>query len=382
MKKRKVNKIIIITNDLLFVHQHLYYILSYLTKIKGLNVYLLSNKKSFKNYRIPSKVKFFSIPITRKPNIVSDLSSIIELTNFIREKKPDLILSFTPKAGLISIIAAKAFSSIKHVHTFTGQVWANMKGFKLILYCFIDSLIARNSTICLADSESQASFLNKNLYFSRNIIGLENGSLSGVDLDKFNRKNIKYKSPLEFSKGVKYLFLGRLNFDKGIYDLIQIIPNHLKYFKKDQFMIVGPCEDKKILKKLNVIKEKWPKNIFISGFTKSPESFLKISDILLLPSRREGFNNTIIEAASCRVPTIAYDIYGIKNSLKNNKTGLLAKPFSIEEFRNLMKLCSMRKNITKELSKKAYLYSLQFSYQKRTKVFIDTILRNIPINGL
>ena len=85
-------------------------------------------------------------------------------------------------------------------------------------------------------------------------------------------------------------------------------------------------------------------------------------------TKQKGFNITIIEAASCKVPTIAYDIYGIKNSLKNNVTGLLAKPFSIIEFSNLMKLCSNNTEIIEKLSQKAYLHSRQFSHKKRTKV--------------
>ena len=377
MKKRKIKKILCVTNDLLFVHQHLYYILSYLSKSKGLEVFLASSKKSLDNYKIPSKVKFVSIPITRKPHLIKDLNSIIKLTKIIRKEKPELIISFTPKAGFISLVVSKLFFSVINVHTFTGQVWANMKGIKAKFYRFIDSLIAVNSTLCLADSESQAIFLNKKLYFSKKIIGLKNGSLSGVDLERFKIEDINLKSSLKFSKGIKYLYLGRLNIDKGINDLIQIVPKHLKTFKKDQFTFVGPCEDINILKNLNNIKEKWPKNIIINGFTNNPESFLKNADILLLPSRREGFSNTIIEAASCKVPTIAYDIYGIKNSLKNNVTGLLAKPFSILDFSNLMKLCSNNTEIINKLSQKAYLYSRQFSHKKRTKVFINTILKNI-----
>ena len=108
MKKRKINKIICITNDLLFVHQHLYHILSYLSKSKGVEVFLASNKKSLENYK-PIKVKFVSIPITRKPDLIKDLKSIIQLTKIIRKEKPELIISFTPKAGFISLVVSKLF---------------------------------------------------------------------------------------------------------------------------------------------------------------------------------------------------------------------------------------------------------------------------------
>ena len=65
---------------------------------------------------------------------------------------------------------------------------------------------------------------------------------------------------------------------------------------------------------LKGFRSKWPKNIFLKGFTNSPERYLKDSDILILPSRREGFCNTIIEAGACGIPTIAYEIYGVKTN--------------------------------------------------------------------
>ena len=382
MHNKKSLNIIFIVNDLLFAHQHLYHILNYLTDSKNHKVYLLSSNRFKNKYKLPSKVEFIRIAITRKPKLLIDLKTIYQLIFFIKDKHPDIIFSFTPKAGFLSIIVSLFFKNIIHVHTFTGQIWANLTGIKSRFYCFLDSLIAKRSTFSMADSESQALFLNKKLFFSKPIIGLKDGSLSGVDHKRFKKKTTQIETPKYRENGIKYLFLGRLNLDKGIYDLLQIIPTHLSIFKNDKFSIVGPCEDEEIFKKLKILNEKWPDNIFLNSFTNTPEEFLRDSDILLLPSRREGFGNTIIEAAACGVPTISYDIYGIQNSIISNITGLLAKPFSIEEFSNLMKKCSKDKYLVKNLSNKAYSFSKKFNYKERTKIFINTILENTSLEDL
>ena len=382
METGKNLKIIFITNDLLFAHQHLYHILNYLTEVKNHKVFLLSGNMFKNNYIFPPKVNLINLSIMRKPHLKKDISTIYQIVCFLKNKEPDLMFSFTPKGGFLSIIASLFLKKILHIHTFTGQVWANNFGIKSRFYCFLDSLIALRTNLSLADSESQAIFLNKNLYFSNNVVGLKDGSLSGIDHNRFNKK-FKKDNILDIKKiGINYLFLGRINLDKGIEDLIKIIPKHLSIFKNDKFTIVGPIEDQKIFLKLKNLREKWAGKVFINDFTKTPEFFLKDSDTLLLPSRREGFGNIIIEAAACGVPTISYDIYGIKNSLKKNVTGLSAKPFNIGEFESLMRICSRDKYLVKNLSDKAYSFSKKFNHEERTKIFINSIIENTTLREL
>ena len=78
-------------------------------------------------------------------------------------------------------------------------------------------------------------------------------------------------------------------------------------------MLVGKDEMnlKKIINK---------KKIKMSSHSKNIEKFFQMSDIFCLPSEREGFGLSLIEASSCQVPIICSDIYGIRDTMINNVT--------------------------------------------------------------
>jgi lipopolysaccharide/colanic/teichoic acid biosynthesis glycosyltransferase len=66
------------------------------------------------------------------------------------------------------------------------------------------------------------------------------------------------------------------------------------------------------------------------GYTPVPERYMAASDILCLPSYREGFGSVAIEAAAAGVPAVASRIYGIVDAVIDGTTGLLYEPGDID----------------------------------------------------
>lgn len=265
-----------------------------------------------------------SINIARKINIYQDFLTLIRLYIFFKINNFHIVQSITPKAGLLSMIAA-FFANIKfRLHIFTGQVWANEKGFKKHFFKLFDKIIVNFSTHILIDSKSQSDFLiNENILRKKDSNVLGNGSISGVNTSIF-KPNPEHKFNFKKSLGLNendiiILFLGRINRDKGILDLRDaFIQLNSKYL--NTYLIVVGFDEENLMN--GVISKVTKEKIFFFGPVSNTYDYYQISDIFCLPSYREGFGTSIIEASSCGIPIVCSDIYGLRDTVVDNYTGL------------------------------------------------------------
>jgi glycosyltransferase involved in cell wall biosynthesis len=153
---------------------------------------------------------------------------------------------------------------------------------------------------------------------------LGEGSISGVDTKRFRpnprkRESIRTKFDIS-SDTLLVIFLGRLHLDKGLLDLAEAVaaadPGH-----KIELMCVGPDEGK-MSARVRAVVEESGRRVHLVGATDSPEDYLAACDLLCLPSYREGFGTSVIEAAAVGVPAIVSDIYGLSDSVIDGNTGL------------------------------------------------------------
>ena len=305
------------------------------------------------NFLIDTKldINFVNINFSREINIISDLLSLAQLVYLFLIKRYDAVHSITPKAGLLAMIASFLTFIPVRIHCFTGQVWATKSGSSRLFLKLIDKVIGILSTQNIIDSKSQYNFLVKNNVLNEDkSLVFGSGSVSGVDLLKF-KPNIKVKLSLRKKLNIStssfvFVFIGRINLDKGIYDLIDSFI--LADLKSAYLLIIGPDEES-ILSKF---KDK-QSNIIFSDITSSPQDFLAVSDVLCLPSHREGFGNIVIEAAATGLPSIVSNIYGLSDAIVQNKTGLTHEPKNVEEIARLMNALFNDRKLVVRLGKAA-----------------------------
>lgn len=268
------------------------------------------------------------ISIERKISLLKDIKSLFCLIREFSKNRYDAVHSVTPKAGLLAMLAAFICRIPVRTHTFTGQVWVTKTGIKRKFLKSFDWLIAKLATHVLVDSNSQLRFLIGEGVVSENHAQvLAEGSISGVDVTRFSpdaasRASIRERFGLN-SHDVLILYLGRLTYDKGLYDLASAfarIPS-----QQAHLLIVGPDEDNMRQELLNLAGDSQGRMHFV-GFTNEPERFMAAADIFCLPSYREGFGSVIIEAAAVGIPAIGSDIYGISDAIEHNTSGLLFSP--------------------------------------------------------
>lgn len=133
---------------------------------------------------------------------------------------------------------------------------------------------------------------------------------------------------------IKFLFLGKIFKQKGIYELLDCIVEDYEFFSsKSEFYIAGSGDEKKMKTYKNLDTKKL---INFIGWVdeKQKKVLLDKVDILILPSYSEGLPVSIIEAMSHGCAVIATKVGGIPQLLKNDINGKLIKPKSKESIKN------------------------------------------------
>lgn len=279
------------------------------------------------------EVDFVSIQIERRIAPVRDLLAFVQLLRLFRLARFAAVQSVTPKAGLLSMLAGWIARIPVRIHIFTGQVWATRRGLARWFLKLMDRLIAGCATHVLVDSPTQRDFLLAEGVISADksrVLG--KGSISGVDSSRFKpdpqvraelRRQLGYRD-----EDVVFMYLGRLNCDKGVLDLAAAFARVAAASGNVRLLAVGPDEDGARDLMLAALGNAAAQAKFVD-FTDRPQDYMAAADVFCLPSYREGFGTTVIETAACGIPAIASRIYGLTDAVVDGVTGTLHAPGDI-----------------------------------------------------
>ncbi|WP_082800565.1 glycosyltransferase family 4 protein [Neptuniibacter pectenicola] len=327
---------------------------------------------------LPENVEQINIHISRKISIWSDIKSLICLWKLFFNSDFELVVSVTPKAGLLSMMAAFLCRVPVRIHWFTGQVWVTQSGWMRSLLKWCDKITALAATNILTDSQSQMEFIIKEGVTSEDKLQIiHQGSISGVDLDKFSpdaqQRCVAREEIGVGSNDTLFLFLGRLTQDKGVLDLA-VAFQQLAKVENDVFLaFIGPDEDglqQEILSICNDCSDK----IYFKGFTDKPQYYFSAADVFVLPSYREGFGTSVIEAAAMSVPCIGSNIYGLSDAIIDKETGVLFPCQDTAELQHAMSRLAQNPDLRKTMGREARLrVQAEFSSELVTEKFVSYI---------
>ncbi|WP_349675724.1 MULTISPECIES: glycosyltransferase [unclassified Thiothrix] len=325
--------------------------------------------------RLDPRVSLINLPITRQVNLYNDLSVLFRLIRFFQTERFDAVHSLTPKGGLLGMIAALIAQIPVRTHSFTGQVWATRSGVSRYLLKSMDKILARCATHLNADSYSQVKFLQQEKVTGNTPIHVFGaGSISGVDVVRFSAnpsRRQETRQQLDIPKNTTvFLFLGRMNHDKGIKELSEAFVRLHSHHQKIHLIFVGR-DEQNMIPAIQTICRNCMDSVSIIGLTPEPERYIDAADVLCLPSYREGFGSSIIEAAAMGVPSIASRIYGITDAIVEGKTGLLFAPGNIDEIQLAMQTMldeTIRKNLSNYAQERA---KRDFSAERITQDWLD-----------
>lgn len=271
-------------------------------------------------------VRTVSIPMERRISLVKDFMSLLRLIILFAKERPDMVHSITPKAGLLSMLAAWITRVPVRMHTFTGLVFPTATGKMQKLLIVMDRLTCFCATHINPEGEGvKRDLINYNIT-SKPLHVIANGNVNGIDLEYFDRtpevmeKAYSYKKEGTFT----FCFVGRMVKDKGINELVH---SFLRLYQDDarvRLLLVGPFE-KELDPVLPEVEEQilHHPGICFMGFQSDVRSFLAASDTLVFPSYREGFPNVVIQAGAMGIPAIVTDINGCNEIVLPDRNGMI-----------------------------------------------------------
>lgn len=266
-------------------------------------------------------------PIERKINILRDLRALFALTGILRREKFECVHSVTPKAGFITALSAWFARVPNRLHIFTGQVWATRKGLMRLMLKMMDKIIVALDTFIMVDGPGQREFLiREGVLTAENSVVPAEGSIAGVNLDRFvisEQVRQAEREKLGFApEDVVFIYLGRMTHDKGIGELFEAFDALMATCPDAKLLLYGRDEDDYDKRADRYENIRRGKNYLYPGSTNTPYNALQAGDVFVLPTWREGFGVSVLEAQALGLPVITSDAYGVVDASVEGETGL------------------------------------------------------------
>jgi glycosyltransferase involved in cell wall biosynthesis len=274
---------------------------------------------------------FVPVEIDREMNPRADVRTLVELKRVLSDLSPDIVNAGTPKAGLLVTLAAAAVRVPARIFTLRGMRSATMSGPAKYLVRAAEKVSCglAHRVVCISHSLRDDAVRAGILRADKGIV-LGAGSSNGIDVQYFQRTDATVVAAGALreclgisSSAVVVSFVGRVHREKGILELAEAVtrmanPNVV-------LVVAGPVElDRDASAQLE--RQAANGHIRMLGLVEDVRAIYAMSDVVVLPSWREGFGNVVIEAGSMGVPVIAADVTGCRDSVASGQTGILVPP--------------------------------------------------------
>lgn len=269
-------------------------------------------------------VRTIAVPMDRHISIWKDCKSLVQMVKVLRKEKPYMVHSMTPKAGLVTMIAGKLAGVPVRVHTFTGLVWPTSTGLKREILKMTDRLTCACATHIIPEGQGVKNDLISGGITKKPLKVLGFGNVKGVDMECFDRN--RFTDVKKDDDRFTFMFVGRIVGDKGVNELVEAFTDLHDKYQDTKLVLVGPYENN-----LDPVSELTQNRIeanpaIVAVGPKFGDDLLveyMKADCHVLPSYREGFPNTPMEAGALGLPNIVTDINGAREIVVNEENGLV-----------------------------------------------------------
>lgn len=273
-------------------------------------------------------VRTIAVPMERHISLVNDLKSLVKMVGVFRKEKPYMVHSMTPKAGLICMMAGWVTGVPVRVHTFTGLVWPTSTGLKRKILMLTDKILCACATHIIPEGQGVMNDLRNGNITKKPMKVLGYGNVKGVDMKVFDPERFKNNDNLNPNpnRPFTFIFVGRIVGDKGVNELVEAFTQLHEKYQQTKLVLVGPYEEHlDPVSELTLSRIKANPAIEAVGRKFGDDLLVEYmkSDCHVLPSYREGFPNTPLEAGALGLPNIVTDINGAREIVVDGENGLV-----------------------------------------------------------
>lgn len=323
-------------------------------------------------------IPFKTLPVDKKGiNPQADIKLFITLYNWYRKERPDIVHHFTIKPVIYGSLAARLAGIPRIINTVTGLGYIftseDKKGLKSIVERLYQAAFnAAHLTFFL--NQDDFDFFYKKQLIKNTKYWLLPGE--GIDCIHFS-PNSNIENQTRENEKVIFLMSSRLLRDKGVYEFVEAAREVKIFFPETKFLLLGKRDERNPSVILENELNQWKKENVVDwlGEVSDVRPIISKSDIVVLPSYREGLPRSLLEAAAMEKPLITTDVIGCRNVIEDGITGILVPVKNSKALAKAMKKMienpvlrlemgkAGRKKIIKEFEEKNVISTILSKYE-------------------
>ena len=311
----------VVTEDWYFVSHRLY--MATVAVKAGYKVALLSKTSKYQELIEESGIEVINWSLNRRSrNLISEFKAFREISEVIDRFKPDIVHSVALKPILYTALQLKRKNTYANIYALGGLgfVFSSSKLkaqiLRFLLVVILRWILGGERVRVILQNPDDFNLLLRLKVITNDKTRLIRGV--GVDTSLFSPSLKLHDKPI-------VLLPARILWDKGIADFVEIANRMKSYEVNVRFVLVGD-PDPHNPESVSILQlEEWLEKGVVEwwGHKEEMQNIYQQATIVCLPSYREGLPKSLLEAASCALPIVTYDVPGCREVVIDGINGFL-----------------------------------------------------------
>jgi len=300
----------------------------------GWKVFALAPHDKYSQYFEIHGISFVRLIISRRGiNPLKELLTIWRIYIVYNRIQPDFVHLFTPKIAIYGSFAARLAGIKNVVSSITGLGYAFIN--KGILHFIVKAMykvaFQGVSQVIFQNSNDKEMFLRYKLISPKKVYLVKG---SGVNTEYFT----SHVNDNRINGNITFALISRMLWDKGVGEFVEAAKSTKRNLPTGKFLLVGSPDSGNP----NTVSEKYLEDQSANGYIEwighvdDVKPFIVKSDVVVLPSYREGLPKVLLEAASCGRAIVATDVPGCREIVEHGINGLLVPPKDVSSLAEAM----------------------------------------------